>query len=945
MKTNNNINNKFNMLKQTLKSNRKIITVAFCVFLFIFLPLFKINNSRTNLLNILINNRKETANYRSEVKQVDITSDNYGNPGTWKINSSGEWTGLDEAKTTLNLSSVVIPKNPNKDILIIIDSSDSMEGDKLTTEKNAAKNVINRLLNETNINIAMGVLNSSSGLYQSFTKNETDLINAVDKSTALGSRDIYNCYSSILRLMSKAEIDSASVIIVTGGKPSSSNSNNKKIYNSIKKEFPNIDFNIIQYSTGSEIYSEYTSISDNQYIANSNNLEEKIYEAATANVIYDNFEVSAYLNNTYFELESIDQVKSIFGKPKLELENGKQKIVWNIDNYMTGSKDKLEIQLKLKDLYKKQTGNYPIFTNIKVEYKIPGQTLKTKSNTSTPTLEKKLYSVIYTTNAPASCLLPLSYTDSYYEFETVKLRDDLKCNGYTFKGWTVSEDAIKMNDSKFNMPNNNIIVKAEWGEPKIVKTMDGTPKTRPELYNVVENDAANDNHARKYTGEVTDTLNGSGNKDVYYYHGDADNNNVIFGNFCWQMMRTTATGGVKLIYAGTPIDGKCMDLSASIDRSPYSAYYALDQLSLVGYMINPDTNYDVFKSLYLKTTESMVVGNGIVANSDGTYTLTGTTTYTNDEWPLVKGQQIGKYVCMDVDKLKNITKCKYPYTITSLLGNIKIYDSNSESPILYSKTIAYSDGEYKLSNPKTEEEIISDGDTIAKYYTCFNSTGKCPMVSYYIRFEENNNRFITLKNGETLENAIDNMIGNENANQVDSSPKEKIDSWFENNLVTYKNYIEDTVYCNDRSYETTEDNSILSFNFGAYNRINPSLKCNNISDRFMTSNNSAKLKYPIAAPTFDEIVLSTGDPYDGYSNRHQTYIKGSDYGYLYVMTPTTAIMSHSSIYVSALSYYDVTLEKDLWYRDSMYIKPVISLKPHVKYSGGDGTTVSPYIVD
>ena len=46
---------------------------------------------------------------------------------------------------------------------------------------------------------------------------------------------------------------------------------------------------------------------------------------------------------------------------------------------------------------------------------------------------------------------------------------------------------------------------------------------------------------------------------VYYYRGDADKvkNNIIFNNMCWKIIRTTETGGIKLIYNGTPIEGKC----------------------------------------------------------------------------------------------------------------------------------------------------------------------------------------------------------------------------------------------------------------------------------------------------------------------------------------------------------------------------------------------------
>ena len=45
---------------------------------------------------------------------------------------------------------------------------------------------------------------------------------------------------------------------------------------------------------------------------------------------------------------------------------------------------------------------------------------------------------------------------------------------------------------------------------------------------------------------------------IYYYRGAVDNNNVKFAGFCWKAIRTTDTGGVKMIYNGMPdASGNC----------------------------------------------------------------------------------------------------------------------------------------------------------------------------------------------------------------------------------------------------------------------------------------------------------------------------------------------------------------------------------------------------
>ena len=37
---------------------------------------------------------------------------------------------------------------------------------------------------------------------------------------------------------------------------------------------------------------------------------------------------------------------------------------------------------------------------------------------------------------------------------------------------------------------------------------------------------------------------------IYYYRGNVNNNYVVFAGFCWRMVRTTDTGGIKLLYNG-----------------------------------------------------------------------------------------------------------------------------------------------------------------------------------------------------------------------------------------------------------------------------------------------------------------------------------------------------------------------------------------------------------
>ena len=71
---------------------------------------------------------------------------------------------------------------------------------------------------------------------------------------------------------------------------------------------------------------------------------------------------------------------------------------------------------------------------------------------------------------------------------------------------------------------------------------------------------------------------------IYYYRGAVDNNNVLFANFCWKIVRTTETGGIKLIYNGEPSNGTCNNTgtNSQIGTSAFNTSY--NSPAYVGYM-------------------------------------------------------------------------------------------------------------------------------------------------------------------------------------------------------------------------------------------------------------------------------------------------------------------------------------------------------------------------
>ena len=166
-------------------------------------------------------------------------------------------------------------------------------------------------------------------------------------------------------------------------------------------------------------------------------------------------------------------------------------------------------------------------------------------------------------------------------------------------------------------------------------TPDPDDPTAHTLYNVLKGEATAGTYASEYTGSHQDSMAGVGSKGIYYWKADdnteattiLDKWNVIFGNFCWQMIRTTDTGGVKLLYNGIPLNGQCNN-SETAQQIGTSAFNTnRDSPAYVGYMYNPNTL--ITNKGSSAATSGSLFGGG-VTYSGGNYTLTNTSTTYDD---------------------------------------------------------------------------------------------------------------------------------------------------------------------------------------------------------------------------------------------------------------------------------------------------------------------------
>ena len=185
-------------------------------------------------------------------------------------------------------------------------------------------------------------------------------------------------------------------------------------------------------------------------------------------------------------------------------------------------------------------------------------------------------------------------------------------------------------------------------------------------------------------------------------------------------------------------------------------------------------------------------------------------------------------------------------------------------------------------------------------------------------------------------------------NKTDSPIKTKLDNWYKTNMTSYTSKLADETFCSDRSisygsgYLTTPTTT-----YGAYGRLQdgkkPSLKCSQDNDKFKMSNESAKLNYPVALITADEVALAGGRAYynGAYSPNSNYYLYNGKY--YWTLSPSSFNSGNSNARVwivlpsgSLNPWYSVT--------HSIGVRPVINLKANTLITKGDGSSLNPFVI-
>ncbi len=211
----------------------------------------------------------------------------------------------------------------------------------------------------------------------------------------------------------------------------------------------------------------------------------------------------------------------------------------------------------------------------------------------------------------------------------------------------------------------------------------------------------------------------------------------------------------------------------------------------------------------------------------------------------------------------------------------------------------------------------------------------------------NSPKYVGYKYGE------DTSLDTIRNNTYDSTIKTYIDTWYQNNLTNYTKYLSTSaIYCNDRSEETegSYTTSSTGFDFASHKRLitdkTPTYNCSDIRDAFSVENTSARLDYPVALMTADEMAFAGGTAwYASMSTPYAWFISNSSgtkvSNYWWSLSPFDWFGSYASE-----CYWD-SGDAGLGggrVSGADAVRPVISLNSCVKVTG-KGTADNPYVID
>lgn len=670
----------------------------------------------------------ETTSFTSS----DINYDS-GESGAWKITRTASWISKNKAKVVYDLKTNPSETSLPVDYVLVVDGSLNEHDASFSAP---LKTLLNNMHHYNNINNRVAVIgfNDKAEILTDFTNDDTGTNTVLDNflsASATANKEIsyYAAFKALSEFMENYTSDGANiikVIFVTDGKPVIDSPKEISLYQDLKEKYPELSVLGIQYSMGNEVVDAIKNVSDAQVVADKDNAWDVIPNIYLG---YENDNYDSFVFDDYFKAPfTVDKVETTRGVATIDSEYS---VEWNLNDssqFVAGASARMTVYFNVSNEY--TVGDIiPISDTTIVNYLFAGGE-KQDSDTNSPTLATG-FKVNYDSNAPSGCVVSnMPSSDVVGIYNIVRPTTVVpKCSGYIFKGWKLTtSNVIINNDGSFTMPYKEVTYKATWAKASLNKSAEGTIAEKATLYGVLRDEVSNGGVAKEYTGKHQDSVDGSGSSKIYYYTASNDTdgttvlskNNVVFAGMCWQMIRTTDTGDVRMIYNGE-VDSND---GCGTDRKNHPNYSGIEEITL-----NAKHNYSTDYS-YNKTLKKFkVAGDLVTVDTSNPSSLIGTYTCLNSHKAVscstlyqvlyVKDSKVYAVAIKSSDNYNSIG--------SSVFNNV--YGYNSEMGYMYNDN--YPGNTYEISNIEIKKEQIDFNagtycqavtyDTSVKAYSCYGN--------------------------------------------------------------------------------------------------------------------------------------------------------------------------------------------------------------------------------
>ena len=534
----------------------------------------------------------------------------------------------------------------------------------------------------------------------------------------------------------------------------------------------------------------------------------------------------------------------------------------------------------------------------------------------------------------------LSTSYKYSNGKDINIGDILnagKSKKLTIKAWIAEDIDISL------LPSADTPITLTFNLQYIQSEEDAPPDATKMIINL----ASTNSCIEKYTGDVTDSVGVTNTAENVYFNKCEDKRNIIFNNMCWKMIRTTETGGIKMIYNGEVVDGKCE--SSRGDHKGIVGATGSTQTLNGSYLYGSSFTYDTTNNTFtLVDTITSTWSDSTYENLIGKYTCrntteTCTTIYNVNSYSSNTTAYTSSYTIRDTNYAQigdsPFNANNYSPAMVGYMFN-KVYNYVASSPptsgSLMGNDVSYSNGTYTLLPADGETELGTTKDS-THHYTCNNTTGTCSKVRYYYK----GNYYIELDGVTNIEAAVNEMLYNDDVNKYNSNIKGIIDNWYAQNLSDKTYMLEDTVFCNSRNMTNqnitgwNKDGSLFEAMLFKNNDLSiKDLTCANLTDQFALENEKAKLIYPVG-------LLQNED---GNNTNIRYNITGEDWVMLAILSFGSNSSSNNYAYIRIVSSSGGnTVNSPVYY--SYGIRPVVSLASGNTIVSGSGSMTDPWIIE